>query len=153
MPAFSSRSLENLRGVHSELVRLMHLSIRDTHVDFTITEGVRTTSRQQSLYARGRTAPGPIITSCDGIRKKSNHQPHGDGYGYAVDLYPFIDGKVQVEDAANLCRIAAHIKRTAQEQGIDVEWGGDWKMRDYPHFELKTSRSGNPIGTMNGFER
>lgn len=137
MASFSKRSRDSMNGIHPELVRLMDLSIRNTPVDFTITEGVRTVRRQQELYAQGRTKPGNIVTNVDGVNKISNHQPKPDGYGHAVDLYPYVNGRVQVNDVANLKRIADHIKAVARLHGIRMEWGGDWKMRDYPHFELK----------------
>lgn len=141
MPIFSKRSLNNLEGVHPDLVRVMHASIKTTPVDFTITEGVRATKRQQELYAQGRTKPGSIVTNVDGIKKKSNHQVKSDGYGHAVDLYPHINGSVQINNVPALKIIAAHIKKTATGLGIPIQWGGDWtSIKDYPHFELKTKQ-------------
>lgn len=139
MANFSKRSEDNLRGVHPKLAAVLRAAIKDTPVDFTITEGVRTVERQQQLYAQGRTTAGPIVTHTDGVAKKSNHQPKADGYGYAVDLYPYVGGKVQVHDESVpswLRRIARHIQHHAQAHGVTVQWGGDWKMRDYPHFEI-----------------
>lgn len=141
MNRFSQRSKDNLKGVHPKLVELMEDAIKDSPVDFTITEGVRTVARQKQLYAQGRTAPGPIVTNVDGVRKKSNHQPKSDGYGYAVDIYPYFDGKVQVSGPLviqKLREIAAHIKTRAKCLGITIVWGGDFKnLFDPPHFELK----------------
>jgi peptidoglycan L-alanyl-D-glutamate endopeptidase CwlK len=137
MATFSKRSIDNLQGVHLDLFRLMNLSIRNTPVDFTIVEGVRTVQRQQELYAQGRTKPGKIVTNADGVSNKSNHQAKADGYGHAVDLDPFVNGSVQVNDVAGLKRISDHIKSVARLNGINVVWGGDWKFVDHPHFELK----------------
>jgi peptidoglycan L-alanyl-D-glutamate endopeptidase CwlK len=134
---FSERSKKNLSGIHPDLVQVMNRSIIDSPVDFTIIEGVRTQDRQQELYAQGRTKPGHIVTYADGIVNKSNHQAHEDGYGYAVDLYPFVGGKLNLNDVESLKKIAAHIKAIALSLNINVGWGGDWKMRDYAHFELK----------------
>jgi peptidoglycan L-alanyl-D-glutamate endopeptidase CwlK len=136
MPTFSKRSLYNLKGIHPSLAQVMTEAIKDTPVDFTITDGLRDTEEQQKLYAQGRTEPGAIVTYTDGIINKSKHQPKADGYGYAVDLYPYIDGKVQLTNIAAMTTIAAHIRQTADRLGIAVEWGGNWKMRDYPHYEL-----------------
>ena len=58
MPKFSQRSIEALKGVHPDMVKLMTESIKESPFDFTITEGVRTIERQQQLYAQGRTAKG-----------------------------------------------------------------------------------------------
>lgn len=143
MPKFSKRSIDNLVGVHPDVVRLMNASITDSPVDFTITEGVRTTARQQQLYAQGRTKPGIRVTQLDGVKSKSNHQAKADGFGHAVDIYPYFDGKVQTGGSGNekevikkLKQISDHIKKKAAELKIKIVWGGDWKSPyDPPHFE------------------
>ena len=133
---FSKRSIDNLKGVHPDLVKLMTEAIKDSPVDFTITEGVRTAERQQMLFNQR-----PKVTNVDGIIKKSNHQVKSDGYGHAVDLYPFYNGSVQVQDKEvipKLKLIAVHIKAVAKCLGISITWGGDFKsLHDPPHFELK----------------
>ena len=133
---FSKRSIDNLKGVHPDLVKLMTEAIKDSPVDFTITEGVRTTERQQMLFKQR-----PKVTNVDGIIKKSNHQVKSDGYGHAVDLYPFYNGSVQVQDKEvipKLKLIAVHIKAVAKCLGIGLTWGGDFKsLYDPPHFQLK----------------
>lgn len=146
MAKFSQRSKDALKGVHPDLVRVMEAAIADTPQDFTIVEGVRTAARQAELYAQGRTikgraVKGPIVTNADGVTKKSNHQPKADGYGHAVDLYPYYDGKVQVQDKDVIRRlgvIARHVKDKAARLGVAITWGGDWRSpHDPPHFELK----------------
>ncbi|WP_234111457.1 M15 family metallopeptidase [Chryseobacterium sp. R2A-55] len=138
------RSLANLQGVHPDLVKVMKAAIVNSPVDFTITEGLRTTKRQQELFAQGRTTPGVKVTNADGVKNLSNHQDEADGrkdgLGQAVDLYPFFEGKVQVNHKDTIARlkdIAAHIKKTAKDLGIKIVWGGDWKSPyDPPHFQL-----------------
>ena len=135
---FSQRSIDSLKGVHPAISIVMGAAIQDSPVDFTIVEGVRTTQRQQQLFAQGRTTPGSIVTNADGVRTLSNHQAKADGLGYAIDLYPFVNGSVQVNDTANLRRVAAHILQKAQQLRINIEWGGNWtSIVDLPHFELK----------------
>lgn len=140
MPRFSNRSLDSLRGVHPTLVAILKEAITDTPVDFTIVEGLRTTERQQQLYAQGRTTAGVRVTNADGVRHVSNHQAKADGYGHAVDLYPYVDGRVHVtgDDVPEWLRqIARHIQHIARRHGAAVTWGGDWaSLRDYPHFEI-----------------
>lgn len=137
MAKFSNRSINNLEGIHPDLVKVMVESIKNTPIDFTITDGLRTTQQQQILYAKGRTTSGRIVTNADGIKNKSNHQAKEDGYGYAVDLYPYYKGMVQINDDKRLKIIADHILETAKKLGTHIEWGGYWKFKDYPHFELK----------------
>lgn len=137
MAKFGKRSLDNLKGVHPSLILLMSTAICDTPIDFTIVEGVRTQKRQQELYSQGRTKPGNIVTYADGVRSKSNHQIKADGFGHAVDIYPYINGGVKMNDVASLRVIANHIKNTAKRIGVKITWGGDWtKPFDPPHFQL-----------------
>jgi len=138
MYKFGDRSKKNLQGIHPDLVKVMETAIINSPCDFTITDGVRTVEQQQALYAKGRTAAGKIVTNADGVKVKSNHQPKADGFGYAVDLYPYYNGSVQLNDVKKLKEIAQHIKKTAEKLGISIEWGGDWtKLKDMPHFELR----------------
>lgn len=137
MATFGKRSLDSLKGIHPKLVLIMQEAIKDTPIDFTIIEGVRTVQRQQDLYAQGRTKSGPVVTFADGVKSKSNHQLKSDGYGYAVDLYPFIDGKIDFNNVPALKRISDHIKAVARDLKLSITWGGDWKKPyDPPHFQL-----------------
>ena len=145
MGNFSKRSLDNLKNVHPDLVKVMTEAIKNSPVDFTIVCGLRTTKEQQELYAKGRTKPGPKVTNADGIKNLSNHQDEADGkkdgYGSAVDLYPYFDGQVQINHKDTIPKlkiIGKHIEDTAKKLGINIEWGGRWiKLVDYPHFQLK----------------
>jgi len=135
---FGKRSLKNLIGVHPKLVLLMRTSILTTPIDFTIVEGVRTAKRQNELYKQGRSLPGSIVTTKDGYTKKSNHQPKSDGYCYAVDLYPYVNGGISYQSPKAQKIIADHIKAVAKELNIKIVCGIDWKNPfDPPHFELK----------------
>lgn len=140
MYQLSKRSLDNLQGIHPNLEKIIKAAIINSLVDFTVVEGVRTTKRQQEIYAQGRTKPGLKVTFADGVKKKSNHQVKPDGFGHAVDIYPFFLGKVQVnhkDTISSLKEIAAHIKATAEKLGLSITWGGDWRNPyDPPHFQL-----------------
>lgn len=136
MYSFSQRSKNNLLFIHPDLVKVMNEAIKNSPIDFIITDGIRSTEEQRKLYNQGRTTPGKIVTNADGVNNKSNHQVKTDGYGYAVDLYPFYNGSAQLNDAKSLKVISDHIKSVAKELGVNVQWGGDWKFKDYPHFEL-----------------
>ncbi len=144
MAIFGKRSLDNLKGVHPKMVELMKEAIKDTPIDFTIIEGVRSTARQQELYSYGRTKLNPdtkkmtTVTNVDGINKKSNHQIKEDGFSHAVDLYPYLNGSVRTEKVDKESRIiATHIQKVADRLGIKIRKGVDWKSPyDPPHFEL-----------------
>lgn len=140
MAKFSQRSINNMVGLHPKLIEVLTEAIKNTPIDFTIVEGVRTTKRQQELYSQGRTTKGNIVTYADGIIKKSNHQKKNDNYGHAVDVYPFVNGKLYVtekETITYLKEVTNHIKKVAKELKIPMRFGIDWKKPfDPPHIEL-----------------
>lgn len=153
MAKFGKTSLTRLEGVAPNLVKVLEAAIIDTPVDFSINEAVRTEKTQARYYTYGRTVVNPdtgpikgnkfgmIVTNKNGTTNRSNHQIKADGYGHAVDIYPFVDGHILVNDKrvdGLLHTIAAHIKKTAAELKIPIVWGGAWKSPyDPPHFELK----------------
>lgn len=148
MFSFGEQSLKKLEGVHKDLVKVMKLAIINSPYDFKITNGVRTSAEQYALYCQGRTVLTDKkgnklkkVTNCDGITKKSNHQVKADGFGYAVDialLNPNNPKEVIWNDIAMYTKVANHILKIAKEQGVNLEWGGNWKdFKDYPHFEKK----------------
>lgn len=127
----TDRDKGRLAGVHPQLVS--HVSGILQKFPMFVVQGVRTTAQQQALYAQGRTTPGKIVTNCDGVKSRSNHQPHADGFGHAVDLAwiptdtlpdPF-DPKHPWHD------FGAYVR------SIGLVWGGDFTtLVDMPHVEL-----------------
>ena len=144
--SFSQTSLDKMEKVHPKLVEVMKEAIENSPFDFRITDGARTTEEQFALYQIGRSKPGRIVTNCDGKKAKSNHQIKSDGFGHAVDIFPcgVIENGVYRKftseegyDEKKLKLIANHILAVAKSKNVNVEWGGNWKMKDTPHFELK----------------
>ncbi len=149
MPVFGKRSLDKLAGVEPRLVLLMKTAILTSPIDFGVDQGVRTADTQARYYSWGRwvvnpnTGPiqgnkyGLIVTNRDGVTVKSEHQPKADGYGYAVDVYPYYNRSLQTTDVASLKIIIKHIKTVASKLGIKIRCGIDWKKPyDPPHIEL-----------------
>ena len=118
--SLSERSRINLKGVDERLVKIVEQAIKETPIDFTVTEGLRTPQRQQQLVN-------------DGFSQtiKSKHLT-----GHAVDLAAIVDGKVNWEKKYYVS-LSEVMKKVADEQGIKIRWGGDFKsFFDGPHFEL-----------------
>lgn len=123
----SSRSKEKLKGVNSELIRVVLRAIEITTVDFAVVQGVRTQAEQDALYEQGRTKPGPIVT----WTRNSKHIG-----GNAVDLAAFVNGSIswspQYYDD-----IALAMKQAARELGVKIGWGPDLGIKgDLGHYEL-----------------
>jgi peptidoglycan L-alanyl-D-glutamate endopeptidase CwlK len=114
------RSIERLQGVHPDLVRVVERAIDLTPVDFTVLEGLRSPERQQTLVASGasQTLNSRHIT------------------GHAVDLGAWVDNQVDWSWPL-YAKIANAMKAAANELGVAIVWGGDWRtFKDGPHFEL-----------------
>lgn len=130
-------------GIHPELQRkAMQIieAFKALGYELRVTDGVRTVAQQQALYAQGRTTPGPdvspqrplgrTVTNADGVAKKSNHQPHDDGYGHAVDCTFWVDG------APSWAPDLPWTLYGSMAQLLGLKWGGSWARQDMPHIEL-----------------
>jgi peptidoglycan L-alanyl-D-glutamate endopeptidase CwlK len=76
--------MEKLALVHPALadrVRRLFAQLQQEGYDFIVTQGLRTYAEQNALYAKGRSAPGSIVTKAPG-----GHSQHN--FGLAVDVAP-----------------------------------------------------------------
>lgn len=119
MYSLGPRSQARLKGVHPDLVKVVERAIKITTVDFTVLEGLRTLERQKVLKEAGASQT-----------LNSRHLT-----GHAVDLGAWVDNEVRW-DWPLYAKINAAMQEAAKQVGVDITWGGDWKMRDGPHFEL-----------------
>ena len=134
--ALSEMSKAYFKNVHPYLVEVMTTAITDSPYDFRITAGARTAKEQNALYQIGRTRVGNKVTNADGYIKKSNHQIKVDGFGYAID-FVILNGKVLDWDTESKYQaVAKHILEVGHKLGINLEWGGNWKFKDYPHIQI-----------------
>ena len=111
------RSLQNLSGVHPDMVAVVKRAIEITDKDFTVIEGIRNINRQRELVKTGKSTT-----------MNSRHLT-----GHAVDIAPWPISWEWEE----FYPIADAMKTAAEELEIDLEWGGDWKsFPDGPHYQL-----------------
>lgn len=116
----SQKSLDRLAGVHPHLVEIVKLAADLDAIDFAVLEGVRSTMRQAELMAAGASRT-----------MKSRHLT-----GHAVDLGAMVVGTLRW-DWPLYHKINDVMQRAAKDQGIRIEWGGNWKsFPDGPHFQL-----------------
>jgi peptidoglycan LD-endopeptidase CwlK len=125
MNAASEKRLAKLHPTLGLLVRQIVADLATRGINIEVVQGLRTFEEQDALYAKGRTAPGQIVTQAKG--GESNHN-----YGLAVDVCPFVDGKPHWNAPIE---VWVDIGRTAERFGL--EWGGSWKkFVDKPHLQL-----------------
>jgi peptidoglycan L-alanyl-D-glutamate endopeptidase CwlK len=112
--SLGAKSRAELRGVHPDLVRVVERAIQITKQDFSVHDGLRTEAEQREYVRTGASQT-----------MNSKHRPQADGYGHAVDLVPFINGKLRWEWPA-IYPIAAAVWQAARELGVSIRWGGPW---------------------------
>ena len=125
-----AKSRANLIGVHPRLADLIPAALARCRVDFGITERqVRTVAEQREKVRQGVSKT-----------MKSRHLVKADGFGHAVDLVPWIDGRFQwgdnqwrVTTAAGVVLepffdIAAALQDVAIEADVALTWGAVWDL-------------------------
>ena len=105
----SQLSRDRLKGVKPQLIEVVERAIQISEVDFRVTEGVRTLTRQKELLKAGSTTT-----------LNSRHLT-----GDAVDLAPMVGREVRY-DWALVYKVAEAMRTAALELGVKVRWGGVW---------------------------
>lgn len=109
----SQRSFSKLDGVDPNMVNVVKRAIQLTKVDFGVTEGLRSVTRQKELVAAGKSQT-----------MRSKHIE-----GKAVDLVAYIGSDIAWE--LNLYDdIADAMKQAAEELDIPIRWGAAWHIDD-----------------------
>lgn len=123
MPSFSKTSLSRLITCDERLQRLAHEAIRG--YDFMVACGHRGKQEQEEAFKKGAS---PL------------HWPdskHNAFPSQAMDLAPFVDGKISWDDVKKFDEMAGHVLRVANDLKIGITWGGNFERIDRPHFELR----------------
>lgn len=164
MHVFGKASLTRMEGLHPDLIRVLKLAIVISAVDFTIIEGLRSDEQCFINFGKGRTQRQCVAAGCParyarpeaakvtwvGHPLSSNHRKHNDGFGHAIDVYPYPVSLVLNAKPAQyeplFDKIAAAMFKASAQLGIPIRWGADWDVdnkprergeTDNPHFELK----------------
>ncbi len=126
LDAASEAKLAKVNPELANRVRAMAADLKAQGINVRVTDGLRTFEEQNALYAKGRTAPGNIVTKVRGGGSFHN-------YGLAVDVVPLDkNGKANYNVGKDVWN---KIGAAGQKQGLT--WGGAWKgFVDQPHFQL-----------------
>ena len=123
--AFGAKSEAEMKGVHPGLVDVVRRALAQSPVDFAVHDGIRTTAEQKNYVAAGVSQT-----------MSSLHLPQADGLGHAVDLVPYVNGKLRWEWPP-IYAIAAAMRRAldahnaeqakAGKPPLRIRWGGAWR--------------------------
>lgn len=121
----STRSKDNLKGVHPYLVKVVERAIEITELDFGVSCGLRTEAEQYQLFKDGSS-----------MTLNSKHLPQSDTWGHAVDLFVLVNGEVTWEHK-HFRKVIQAMFTAAIELSVNIKAGGLWRdFLDSPHFEL-----------------
>lgn len=125
MYELSAKSLDKLRGVHPDLVAVTKRAIEITEIDFGISEGLRTYSRQAELVKEKKSTT-----------LHSNHLLQDSGYGHAIDVFAYFNDKVTWQNKYYGPIVQAFFT-AAVELEVQIESGHLWKdFIDSVHIQL-----------------
>lgn len=126
-PRISSRNVADLHPLLAQRWLRASATFAARHPELPrvfLTQTYRSPQDQAADYARGRSAPGKVVTNAKPGQSLHNYYP-----ALAFDV-AFKRGNVLSWDVALFAAFAAIAKR------FGLAWGGDWKtFRDNPHFE------------------
>ena len=115
---FSQRSISKLAQVDTDLVDVAYLALEFTEVDFGVSEGLRSRSRQKELVASGKSQT-----------MNSKHLDHPSTPdiidSWAIDVYAYVDGAVSW-DVGYYVKIAEAFRIAGIELNHNIRWGGSW---------------------------
>ena len=143
---FGKRSNANIDTCHPDLQLILREALADSDVDFSVTEGHRSTERQIFLHSIGKSTR-------DGVSRLSKHQ---SSPSMAADIVIYTKLKKYRKrvayDWSHLAHVSGVMTATAKRlyrQGRVthlIRWGGNWNkngilkldqsFQDGPHFEL-----------------
>ena len=121
--ALSQRSLDRLKGVHPDLVKVVKRAIEISEYDFMVVEGLRTKETQAEHVKKGMSQT-----------MNSRHI-----IGQAVDLAPLENGAIDWNNKkGQFDAVAKAMMQAAKELNVKITWGGTFKsLVDKPHFQIE----------------
>ena len=117
---FSQRSMNNLSEVKPELQRVAACALQHSPVDFVVVDGGRSAEEHANNLKAGKS-----------WIKRSKHQD-----GKAIDIAAYVDGKITYEPRY-YHSISGAFYMCALSLDTPITWGGEWRVQDLMHFELK----------------
>lgn len=141
----------NLYDLHPDVMPLCVRFIaacREHGIDILVTCTYRSMAEQDALYAKGRTAPGRIVTNARGGYSLHNVTlADGTPAARAFDVVPLRAGKPvwgtsgdgiddnPADDDKDDLELWQRVGAIGEACGL--EWAGRWRtFREFPHFQL-----------------
>ncbi len=115
-------------------------------LDLIVTCTYRSNDEQAQLYAKGRGAPGPIVTRAKPGQSKHNATLDGKPAARAFDVVPLLNGKPIYEDPRDPDRDWSNdwgwkvVGQVAEEVGLDWYGRPGSPFREAPHLQMRGAK-------------
>ncbi len=103
--------------VHPDLGQFVDYLLEVSPIDFGVHDGIRELAEQKQLVKIGASRT-----------LKSRHLAGENGYGHAVDLVPYVNGKLRWEWEP-IYKLAEAARIVSLEIEVPIRWGGVWDRR------------------------
>lgn len=120
---FGKDSLKQRETLHPDLQKVVDEVSKE--VNCTILCGHRGQEDQDKAYSEGKS------------QLKWPKSRHNSFPSEAVDIVPYPCDWMNIRSFREL---AIAVKEAAKRVNVEIEWGGDWKFVDMPHFQLKKGK-------------
>jgi peptidoglycan L-alanyl-D-glutamate endopeptidase CwlK len=128
MDSISEQRLAQVYPVLADKIRQIAATLQPEGIWIRVTQALRTVEEQDALFAQGRTAPGKVVTNCEG-----GHSYHN--YGLAVDCVPSLPGDSYIPDWNPEHPTWKRMEELGGALGLTV--GALWRsFPDAPHFQI-----------------
>jgi len=135
--ALGNASKGRLITCHRDIQTWVNASIEFSPVDFTVTDGYRGEEEQERAFEKGYSK------AHFGQSPHNNHDPVYGPLSLAVDLVPYIDGKLDYENEGAFKTLHTYLRMVENEllDGGEIshtfDWGGAWgKFIDMAHYQI-----------------
>ena len=136
----SNRDITSLQPVAQQAANLFLAECKRYGIDIFVTEYHRSKERQMYLFCQGRTVAQCVSAGVpvDFARKYARtgnqvtwtlNSNHISGYAWDIAVNP--PRKLYDESVISKAGVIA--------KTLGIEWGGDWKVVDTPHFQVSSS--------------
>jgi peptidoglycan LD-endopeptidase CwlK len=116
---FGKSSTRRYHTLTHNMQWVMRESLAIGLMDFSIAFGYRGEQEQNEAYENGKST------------KRWPYSKHNKMPSKAVDIYPYVNGKVSY-NKLHCCVLAGIVLTTAAKLGIKIRWGGNWNQDGEP---------------------
>lgn len=150
MYKFGKSSKRHLGECHPDLQHLAKLSLKRSFelnlFDFGIIDGGRTVAEQEENISNGVSwtmnsrhlfkypKVEPVTMKFSGSSLVEDF--YSMEWSHAFDFAIYVHGKIKWEFPLYERLYNEVFKVVAEEEGIKIKWGGEWKSKDGPHIQL-----------------